>query len=102
MRHHERCPACAAKLPPIEGPATEHPDDRSLRLKAEADAKKTIGPFWRKRWRAFVALVQTYADLDAHEQLEVLRGEFWGVDLKAGPAPTAPRATDDNGKETSR
>jgi hypothetical protein len=69
----------------------EHPEDRKLRLEAIAEAKETIGPFWRQHWREFVALVQTYADVEAAEKLEALRVQFWGVlDLPKGPPPTTP------------
>lgn len=75
-----------------------HPEDVRMEREAKTLAKKAIGPFWRRRWRAFVALVQTYADAEAHDKLDALREEFWiETDPTTGPPPTAPAATD---KET--
>lgn len=81
----------------------EHPEDRRMRLESVKEAKETIGPFWRKRWRRFVALVQTYPDDKAHELLDVLREDYWGERLPKGPPPTPPRSSRPGaGKERGR
>jgi hypothetical protein len=72
---------------------SEHPEDRRMRREAIAEARTTIGPFWRKNWRLFVALVETYADDMAHVRLDALRERYWGsIRPKKGPPPTPPTA----------
>lgn len=74
-----------SKMPEPE--QEEHPDDRALRQSAEVAAEKAIGPFWRKHWKEFVALVQVYADAKAQSQLEALREKFWGLNCEQGEPP---------------
>lgn len=69
----------------------EHAEDRKLRLAAQAEARSTIGPFWRKNWRKFVALVSTYADHLADKKMMDLRDEFWGNTQKKGEPPKGAR-----------
>ena len=66
---------------------TEHPEDREIRLQAENEAKRTIGPFWRGHWKEFVSLVQSYADDDAQESFENLREKFWANNGEIGDPP---------------
>lgn len=70
----------------------EHPEDRKERLASIREARRTIGPFYRKHWRRFVALVQTYPDGEAHELLDKLREDYWAMHHPVGPPPAPPSA----------
>jgi len=55
----------------------EHPEDRASRLESEETAAKHIDQFIARHGPELKALVQTYADETAHEQLRALRELFW-------------------------
>lgn len=72
----ETCPCCFHTRRVYDVPP--HPED----VQAEADAKKqaarVVAAFVEKHRDELAALVETYADRDAHVKLNELREAFWG------------------------